>query len=182
MDKEYELVDFPLSWTIDDVVAELLEYKKNDKLACTDFNGHKLYSDTVTIDNAYLEIVGKTKSEYDKAQKEWREKIIREQEEHKAKIPELTEKWIKEGHKILDEKYWSFWDECVPIRLEDLYHGMELKACLDIVEPLNNGCSLEKAKEIIESQDHSGMSYGLVRAMVVEFCDRGEEFAKYITQ
>jgi hypothetical protein len=68
----------------------------------------------------------------------------------------------------------------VPIRLDDLYQGMELKCCLDIVIELNNGCTLNEAKAIIESQGHSGMSFGLVCSMVKSFCDRGTEFVSYV--
>lgn len=95
-------------------------------------------------------------------------------------MTELERKWIEEGHKILDEKYWAEWDEIVPIRLNDLYEGMELEACLAIVKPLNEGCWLDEAYKIIESQGHSGMSFSLVMAMVYHFCDRGEAFAKYV--
>ena len=86
--------------------------------------------------------------------------------------------WIEEGHKILDEKYWAEWDECVPIRLKDLYHGMELGCCLEVVKALNDGCELSQAIKIMENQNHSGMSWCLVRAMVKAFCDRGEEFSE----
>jgi hypothetical protein len=51
--------------------------------------------------------------------------------------------------------------------------------CLDIVLELNNGCTLEEAKAIIENQGHSGMSFGLVCSMVKSFCDRGVEFSSY---
>lgn len=180
MIKNYKKIEFVCGCTIERAVMELLEYKEKGKLVCGDFNGHTLYSDTVTVDGAYLEIIGKTKAEFDKSQKEWRERLRREEEEFKEKIPELTKEWIEKGHEVLDEKYWSYWDECVPIRLEDLYHGMELKNCLDIVESLNNGCSLEEAKRIIGDQGHSGMSYGLVRVMIREFCDRGKEFSEYL--
>ena len=179
--KEYKELTFSAGCTIEEVVVKLLNCKENGELVYTKFNGHMLYSDTVTMDDAYLEIIGKTKAEYDKEQEEWIEDIRRKEEEHKARIPELTKEWVEKGHKILDEKYWTSWDECVPIRLEDLYHGMELKACLDIVEPLNKGCSLEEVREIIESQNHSGMSFGLVRLMVRVFCDRGEEFYDYVS-
>ena len=94
--------------------------------------------------------------------------------------PELTKEWITKGHEILDEKYWKKWDECVPVRLDDLYKGMELGDCLDIVKALNDGCDLDKAKTMIHNQGHSGMSFGLVRAMVQTFCDRGNEFADYV--
>ena len=108
------------------------------------------------------------------------EELKRKRAEHEAKIPELTKEWIDKGHKILDEQYWSEWDRCVPIRLNDLYKGMELGACLDIIETLNNNCSLDNAKTVIESQGHSVMSFGLVCAMVKSFCNRGEEFVNYV--
>lgn len=180
MGKEYKVIRIPYGWSIEEAVEDLLKRKDNGELVCADFNGHTLCSDTVTLDNAYLEVVGKTKEQFDKDRKEWRERLDREKEEHEARIPKLTEEYITKGHEILDEQYWTSWDECVPIRLRDLYRGMELKACLDIVEPLNNGCSLEEAKEIIDSQNHSDLSFGLVRTMVRAFCDRGEEFAKYV--
>jgi hypothetical protein len=56
---------------------------------------------------------------------------------------------------------------------------MELEATLDIVKELNNGCDLQVAKEIIENQGHSGMSFGLVCSMVKSFCNRGAEFVAY---
>lgn len=109
------------------------------------------------------------------------ESAVKEAEEkrHKEAIPELTKEWVEKGKAILDEKYLETWNKCVPIRLGDLYRGMELGATLDIVKELNAGCELQKAKEIIESQGHSGMSFGLVCSMVKSFCDRGQEFVNY---
>lgn len=179
LDKNYKKIEFYAGCNIERAVHQLLEYKENGELACGSFNGHMLYSDNVTVDSAYLEILGKTKAEWDKEQEEWRQDYERREQEHKAKIPELSVEWIDKGHKILNENYWEKWDECVPIRLGDLYHGMELGNCLDIVEALNNDCDLDDAKKIIDGQDHSGMSYSLVRVMVKSFCDRGEEFYTY---
>ncbi len=179
LEKNYKKIEFYTGCDIAMAVNKLLEYKDKGEYACGEFNGHMLYSDNVTVDSAYLEITGKTKADFDKEREEWRQDYERREQEHKAKIPELSVEWIDKGHKILDEKYWKEWDECVPIRLGDLYHGMELGNCLDIVEALNNNCDLDEAKKIIDGQDHSGMSYGLVRVMIKSFCDRGEEFYTY---
>jgi hypothetical protein len=92
----------------------------------------------------------------------------------------MTQIWIEKGNQILDEKYRELWAKCVPIRLGDLYKGMELQMCLDIVLELNNGCSLDEAKSIIENQSHSGMSFSLVCSMIKSFCNRGEEFVNYL--
>ena len=93
---------------------------------------------------------------------------------------EITKQWIEKGNAILNEKYHEKWAKCVPIRLGDLYEGMELKATLDIVKELNAGCELDVAKGIIYGQGHSGMSFGLVCSMVKSFCDRGTEFVNFV--
>ena len=79
-----------------------------------------------------------------------------------------------------DKKHHKLWVEIVPIRLGDLYRGMELGASLTIIKELNNGCELEVAKVIIEEQGHSGMSFGLVCSMIQGLCDRGIEFTNYV--
>lgn len=178
MDKNYK----EIGWVgnIEQAVNELLEYKSNGKLAYCNFNGVNLYSDTVTIDGAYKQITGKTKAERDKEHEEWVIKYNEKENEHKKMIPELSIQWIKRGKEVLTEDKWDYWTEIVPIRLGDLYHGMELGCCLDIVEILNAGEPLEVAKKKIEGQSHSGMSFSLVCAMVGEFCVRGKEFMDYV--
>lgn len=180
MDKNYLAIDFLAGNTIEAAVKELLKYKEKGKLVCGDFNGVTLYSDTVTIDSAYKEITGKTKSEFDEETKQHQEKYERQQSEHKERIPELIKVWVQKGRDVLTEDKWELWDEIVPIRLSDLYEGMELGACLDIVSILNNNGTLEEAKEKIENQGHSGMSFGLVCSMVKEFSSRGKEFVDYV--
>jgi predicted nuclease with TOPRIM domain len=180
MDKKYKKIDFFAGNTIDRAVNELWDYKNKGELVCAEFNGVALYSDTVTLDSAYQEITGKTKAQFTKEQEEWKENYDREEREHKEKIPELSKFWSEKGREILTEDKWEYWDEIVPVRLGDLYRGMELGNCLDIVNILNNNGTLDEAKEKIESQGHSGMSFGLVCAMVKEFSVRGNEFVEYV--
>lgn len=176
MKTNYRKIKFSAGQNIESAVKELKEHKD---LVCGLFNGQMLYSDE-TIDSAYKKVTGKTKTEFDEAQRQRIEEYKEEERRNKEEIPDLTEKWIKKGAKVLNEKYMELWKEAVPIRLNDLYRGMELKCCLDIVEELNNGCDLKTAKEIIDNQDHSGMSFDLVCSMVKSFCDRGSEFASYV--
>lgn len=180
MNKNYKEIEFFVGSTIERAVKELLEYKEKGILACGDFNGTTLYSDTVTLDEAYISITGKTKAQLDKEHQEWRENYDREEREFKERIPSLSQEWMIKGREILMEDKWEYWDRIVPIRLNDLYHGMELGCCLDIVKILNDNGSLDKAKEEIENQNHSGMSYGLVCSMIKEFSDRGQEFVEYV--
>lgn len=180
MEKNYKKIELLAGSSIEAAVTELTKYKNRGEFAYCSFNGHTLYSDSATIDSAYLEIIGKSKAESEKDLEEHRKKYNQEVEEHKSRIPELTKYWIEKGHTILNEKYWAEWDECVPIRLNDLYKGLELKCCLAIIERLNNGCNLEEAKKIIEEQNHSGISFHLVKSMVGSFCDRGQDFVRFV--
>lgn len=180
MNKKYEKIEFFAGNTVEQAVNELLSYKEEGKLVCGEFNGVTLDSDTVTMDSAYKKITGKTKAEFDKSQQEWKENYNRKMKEHKDKIPELAKVWMEKGREILSENRWEHWDKIVPIRLNDLYQGMELGASLDIVRILNSNGTFDEAKEKIESQNHSGMSFELVCAMVKEFSDRGNEFVEYV--
>ena len=178
--KDYKEIDLWAGCSIERAVARLKDCKLKEELACCNFNGKILYSDTVTLDNAYKQITGKTKEECKQSYKDWCDEYDREKEEFRKTIPELTKVWIEKGKQILDEDKWDYWAEIVPIRLSDLYQGVELGCCLDIVKILNDGGTLEQAKIIIDNQSHSSMSFGLTCSMVREFCKRGEEFVKYI--
>jgi hypothetical protein len=180
MQKNYKEIEFSCGSNIESSINQLNHYKQKNELVFGVFNGYKLYSDVDDLDSAYKKITGKTKAEFDKRQKEISDEYEESERKHKDSIPSLTIEWIDKGKSILDEKYHEIWIKCVPIRLGDLYKGMELKACLDIVKELNNGCSLDEAKKIIDNQGHSGMSFGLVCSMVNSFCDRGEEFKLYV--
>lgn len=180
MNKQYRKVEFELGSNVESAVRKLLKFRLDGILAYGEFNGVTLYSDTVTMDDAYRVITGKTKAEFDESQQRWREDHKRREKEFKDSIPSLTEEWKNKGKGILTEDRWAYWDRIVPVRLNDLYHGMELGCCLDIVKILNNGGSLDEAKKTIEDQNHSGMSFGLVCSMVREFSDRGNEFVDYV--
>jgi len=174
--EKYRKIEFGFG----DLESAVKELKNHKELVCGSFNGQMLYSDVDDLDSAYKKVTGKTKLQFD-ADRE-AEKVLRQEQKkkHNEAIPQLTKEWIEKGNAILDEKYRELWAKCVPVRLGDLYQGMELGNCIEIVEQLNKGKRLEDVKPIIENQGHSGMSFGLVCSMVRSFCDRGEEFVKYV--
>lgn len=180
MKTNYRKIEFGAGDSIERAMQDLARFKERGELVYGEFNGQKLYSDIDDLDTAFKKVTGKTKAEFDEERKLENDKYRADQKKHKDAIPELTKEWIEKGNAILDEKYQEKWAKCVPIRLDDLYQGMELKATLDIVKELNAGCELEVAKGIIEEQGHSGMSFGLVCSMVKSFCDRGTEFASFV--
>lgn len=175
MENKYREIEFGFG----DIESAIKELKSHKGLVCGLFNDKMLYSDIDDLDSAYKKITGKTKTEFDADRKAENDRYKEEERKHKEAIPELTKEWIDKGNKVLDGKYHELWAECVPIRLGDLYRGMELGNCLEIVEELNNGKRVEEVKPLIENQGHSGMSFGLVCSMVKSFFDRGDEFVNY---
>ena len=173
--KNYREIEFGFG-NIEEAVKELKSHKD---LVKGTFNGQILYSDVDDMNSAYKKVTGKTKAQFDEAEKQRQIEYKCQQKEHKDSIPKLTIEWVEKGKKILDKKHHKLWTKIVPIRLGDLYQGMELGNCLEIVEQLNKGTELEKVKLLIEGQGHSGMSFELVCSMVREFADRGNEFVEY---
>ena len=170
----YKEIYFAYCWNIERAVEELYERAKDGNKYCGDFNRNKLTSD-MSLDDAYMLCTGKTFDEFNKEREESRRRLIQEDEEYKKKIPELSKYWIEEGHKVLSKDKWEMWDKCVSIRLRDLYMGMELGQCLDIIKTVKEK-SIQDGIEIMKNQGHSGMSWGLMKSMIREFCDCGNEF------
>ena len=159
--KKYIDVDFNCGMTIEEAVKYLRQLSyKTGKDYCGTFNGNILSSD-MTVDEAYIECIGKTFKEFKDEQEKMRQDLIRREEEHK----------------VLSQDKWSKWDRCVPIRLGDLYEGMELGQCLDIIKTVKED-SIAAGIKVMKNQGHSGMSWGLMKSMIYTFCDCGNEFVE----
>ena len=178
---EYIKIEFDCGLSLKDSV-KLLHSKAEatGRKYFGEFNGHKLTSD-MTVDEAYIKCTGKTFKEFKDKKEKMRQDLIRREEEHKKKIPELTKYWIKEGHKVLSQDKWDEWDRCVPIRLGDLYEGMELGQCLDIIKTVKDN-SIVAGIEVMKNQGHSGMSWGLMKSMIYTFCDDGEAIIRELDE
>ena len=64
--------------SLEEAINKLLEAKANGEHVYCDFNGHMLHSDTVSMEETYKEILGKTKEEIDADNKEYAERYERE--------------------------------------------------------------------------------------------------------
>ena len=175
-----------LSWgdTLDDCLRRLRNMaaaEKSGEVLKAVFNGKYLFS-TDSDDDAYLRITGKTKAEFDEHVRRWKEIMRAANEAHKARIPELTEHYRKAARGVIIESELEYWDEVVPIRLSDIYHGMELNQVLECARVMRNKSlsreeRLRNAYKIFSDAGHSGVSAGLTMAMLRRFCPDGEELA-----
>lgn len=167
---------------LEDTMKQMLETKRlhhAEEVWCT-FNTHRIDTN-MTMDEAYLKVVGKTKAQLDEDQRLWREEYDRKEKEFQDSIPELTKSYIEKARGIIADEKLEEWDRIVPYRLEDLYHGFELDCTLKLVKMLDvDNCTLEDAKKELDNQGHSGMSYGLECSMLKHFCRRADEFLAYI--
>jgi hypothetical protein len=172
---------------IDSCLNGLKEKAKEFGEVCRmEFNDKYLLS-TDTIDEAYLRILGMTKAEQIEHERQWREEYERREAEFKAKIPQLTEEYRKKARGLILESELVYWDKIVPIRLYDLYHGMDLDCTLDLCRIMRDlnivyAARIEKAYDLFQTQGHSGMSAGLVMSMLRRFCPDGNELADAIKE
>ena len=142
------------------------------------FNGHPIYSDNLNVDEIYSRVCAngnkqkEVELDYEKAEKEFQKKIST-----------LTKKYNALAKGVIADDKLDQWYAIVPIRLRDIYHGMELDATLEIIKELNKATDsnnhFAEAKSIFKGQDHSGLSYDLVCAMLNMFAPNGVEFVKY---
>lgn len=149
-----------------------------------EFNGKNLFS-IDSLDDVYVKVTGMTKAEHDDFIRKEHEEYERKELEFKAKIPQLTEDYRKRARGIIPEEHLKYWDEIVPIRLNDLYRGMELDCWLELVAVLNDTSKkelerFETCRSLFTKQGHSGMSAGLVFNGLKRFHPLGEALVSYI--
>lgn len=95
-------------------------------------------------------------------------------EHQKEKVKGL----IAKGHELIAQKYWAEYDRIVPIRVDDLYGGMEVSAFLEIIEAYEITKDLEECYHVFDKQNHSGWSAGLVARMIYCFHDDGDKIVR----
>lgn len=182
---------------LDDMHKELNEHylrekARREKAGITEdfvvyaiFNGVEILH-TDTPDKISVKVTGETIAEREARRRAWCEEYDRKEREHKARIPELTEKYKKEARGVISEDKLELWDEIVPIRLNDLYRGMELEEWLKMIRVLNEDKPKEErfaiCKEIFDNAGHSGMSGNLVLSGLCEFHPDGRELAELISK
>ena len=156
---------------IDEAVEVLTYAREQGRNLWFDFNGHKLYSADVTLDSAYIEVLGMDKATYEKKQKEWREEYERKEKEEEEAAQAKIPYWKEEGKKYIPQPLWEEWEKCVEIRAGDLYHGKELDSLLDILKAIDEGKAktTDDVEKILDDQNHSGSSYGIMKSMLKTF-------------
>lgn len=178
---KFKFIDICAGYLLDEALKKLKENSDENTVTYCNFNDNILYS-TDTLDIAYLKVTGRTKAENDKFLKEKQLEQEKREQEFKEKLPSLIELYKTEARGVILDSELEFWDKIVPIRLNDLYHGMELEQTLEISKIMGNeemdyNTRLHIAYDCFMNSGHSGMSASLTAAMLKKFCPHGEDIA-----
>ena len=97
----------------------------------------------------------------------------------------MTDEYRKRARGIIPVEHLEYWDKIVPIRLNDLYRGMELDCWLELISVLNDSSKeelkrLDECRILFSKQGHSGMSAGLVFSGLNQFHPLGSKLVMYI--
>ena len=130
--------------TLDKTIDYLIGLQRRGINVFCDFNGHILLSGNITVDKAYLEVMGCTKKEWEAKQKQWHEEY--EQEERETKIREagykktVAEQRSKSDGKITKEKVVAglkFIAEHQDMEQTELIQGLLALGCDFTLEDIN---------------------------------------------
>lgn len=168
-------IELPMSMNLDECINMLYTYKEP---VCAEFNS-SIITNTISKDENYKRVTGMTEKEFKEKQDKYIKDLLNKMQQHEENAINKIPYWIEEGHKVFSKDKWKDWDEVVPIRAKDLYNGFELDCTLKIQDYLKNK-EFELAQYRLNRQGHSAMSYSLMKAMIREFCDNGEEFLEYL--
>ena len=88
------------------------------------------------------------------------------------------EELIVRGQMIVFPERVEQWEEYVEKSFSEKYKGQDAAEALQIIEALNRGIGLDKAKEMLTEIEPNGEANGLVRRAVLLFANHGPEFWK----
>ena len=165
--------------TLDEAVSALEAYKRMGDNVYINFSDKKLYSLLDDRDSCYTKVTGEDYETYtghlEEEERNFRIERLQDELEALKKIPD----WQRRGYALIYPQQKKEWDKCVKARASDLYFGSDLENALEIMESLAKDGDMEKAYQIYQDANHSGMSASVVISIVASFSDKGTQFYRY---
>ena len=94
-------IKFSIGDNLESAVYTLLAAKARGEKVYGKFNGHILHSETISMDSAYMEVLGCTKAEHDKQMEEWLENYKKEEKLAEQRAIQNIPEWIKKGQSLI---------------------------------------------------------------------------------
>lgn len=163
--------------TIDEAYHSLQIRRNKPIKSYVEFNGKVLISE-MTLDECYLAIVSKTKSEFEQ------ENAVRIQTYHEEKAAKKHKILIKviENQVVFNNQFNVNYDDFVSSLISNyhtsIYNLMEYDACLDIMLDMNKKLNVELKNSrdikkyidtLLDAQNHSGYSRQMVQILLKKF-------------
>ncbi|MBQ6323225.1 MAG: hypothetical protein IJI22_00135 [Bacilli bacterium] len=171
--------------SLEDVVNILLDAKEKGERAFCEFNGHILHSNDISMDSAFLEVVGCTKAEHDQKIKDYLENYEQEiksreerEEEYLQKVEDsrgqekiiITKEAVINGLKYIAENQNTTQDELIDgllqlgcnFTLDDI--NDQFPESINLIDGMKTGALSCGATVIANMRDSDlGRDYGTIR-------------------
>ena len=135
-----------------------------------------VFTSDMTEDDIYREVFDCTKAEHEEKVRKEREERKRKEEEYQAKVPELVEEYVKEatGADWIKQDLLNEWKERVTAIAKSFYHIYLAGDAVEIMKVLaehkdNKDEAIKTAKELFDSQGHSGNTASITANNVYHF-------------
>lgn len=92
MKKDYRKITLEPGVTLNEMVLHLMEYASRGEFVCVEFEGHKFYSDTISMNAAYQKVYGKSYYEIMGGGQDVSGDVVTEEVVEESKDKELT--WV----------------------------------------------------------------------------------------
>ena len=160
--------------TLDEVVQALHAYNTNGISAYYEFNGHVLLSN-MSIDDAYLEVLGLDKDSYDRI-------AAMEAEAKLHASPEAIYKFdttIALGDSVIPEQFRISLHGMACESLKQGYGCKEFDCTFAVIEALEDGVALTEAVELMDEYGLDKTTQDFVAWEVQELSTRGDAFYEF---
>ena len=88
---------------LESVVYTLIAAQAKGEHVYCDFKGHQLHSDNITMDSAYIKVMGCTKREYEQRMRKWHENDAKEEATRTDEKKPITSEEVISGLKFIAE-------------------------------------------------------------------------------
>lgn len=172
--KNLEEIQVSIGANLDETIERLLEDKNKGIHTYCIFNDHALYSDTITVDSAYIEVLGCTREELEREILENKKRRMIEIKKAKKDVPNQ----IKKGEELIYSFRHTDWEQTVKAIAISVYRGLITEHALDIMEAIEEEMPVDEIVKIFDKQGHSGWSASLTRNIVMMYSKNGYPFYK----
>lgn len=141
-----------------------------------DVTGKHVLLPTMSVDDAYKEVLGCSKEEYAKKVFELNREIEAEKERLEREAEKKIPSWVERGKAFIYPEKVEDWTNMVKSRAKGIFYGEDIEDALAVMEKLDAGMPVEEIREFARGRNYLGNTFGSSNAIIFAFSKRGPEF------